>query len=39
MKECIADKDEGIRDTTLQVLAKLKPAFGKKGKSTAGNSS
>jgi len=34
------DKDEGIRpDTSLEKLAKLKPAFGPNGLHTAGNSS
>ena len=34
------DKDEGVRaDTTLEALAKLKPAFALKGSVTAGNSS
>jgi acetyl-CoA acyltransferase 1 len=33
------DKDEGIRPTTLENLAKLKPAFKKDGSTTAGNSS
>lgn len=33
-------EDDGIRgDTTLQTLAKLKPAFKKDGTTTAGNSS
>lgn len=36
----IVDKDEGIRsETTMETLAKLRPAFGKDGKLTAGNSS
>ncbi|MBD1830399.1 thiolase family protein [Microcoleus vaginatus GB1-A2] len=36
----IVDKDEGIRpETTLESLAKLKPAFGENGVFTAGNSS
>jgi acetyl-CoA C-acetyltransferase len=36
----IIDKDEGIRpDTTMEALAKLRPAFGENGKLTAGNSS
>ena len=39
-KEVIIDKDDGIReDTTLESLAKLKPAFKKDGSTTAGNSS
>lgn len=32
-------KDEGIRPTTLEGLAKLKPAFKENGSTTAGNSS
>ncbi len=33
-------RDEGMRpDTTLEALSKLKPAFGEKGRVTAGNSS
>lgn len=36
----IVDTDEGVRrDTTLEGLAKLKPAFASDGKVTAGNSS
>jgi acetyl-CoA acyltransferase len=36
----IVDTDEGVRaDTTLEALAKLKPAFAMKGSVTAGNSS
>jgi acetyl-CoA acyltransferase len=36
----IVDTDEGVRaDTTLEALAKLKPAFALKGTVTAGNSS
>ena len=39
-KTFLADKDEGPRaDTTLEALAKLKPAFEEKGTVTAGNSS
>ena len=39
-KAVIIDQDEGIRpDTTLQTLASLRPAFGKDGLLTAGNSS
>ncbi len=38
-KEIIVDKDEGIRETTLESLNKLKPAFSKDGASTGGNSS
>jgi len=36
----IVDTDEGVRaDTTIEALAKLKPAFAVKGSVTAGNSS
>ncbi|NQW79489.1 MAG: acetyl-CoA C-acyltransferase [Chitinophagaceae bacterium] len=36
----IVDTDEGVRaDTTIEALAKLKPAFALKGSVTAGNSS
>ena len=36
----VVDTDEGVRaDTTLEALAKLKPAFALKGSVTAGNSS
>jgi len=36
----VMDADEGIRpDTTLETLAKLRPAFSETGKLTAGNSS
>lgn len=39
-KTFMADKDEGPRaDTSLEALAKLKPAFAEKGTVTAGNSS
>jgi acetyl-CoA acyltransferase len=39
-RKVIIDTDEGPRaDTTLEVLAKLKPAFAAKGSVTAGNSS
>lgn len=39
-KEIIFDTDEGVRpDTSLEALAKLKPAFHAKGSVTAGNSS
>ena len=43
-EQCMAkvgvDADEGIRsDTTVEGLAKLKPAFGKDGTATAGNAS
>lgn len=39
-KEVLFDTDEGVRrDTSLEALAKLKPAFSLKGNVTAGNSS
>ncbi len=39
-RDYIVDTDEGPRrDTTLEGLSKLKPAFASNGKSTAGNSS
>lgn len=39
-KKFIVDTDEGPRaDTTIEALAKLKPAFAEKGTVTAGNSS
>jgi len=38
-KEVTVDKDDGPRETTLQGLAGLKPAFKKGGTTTAGNSS
>lgn len=39
-KEGVFDTDEGVRlDTSIQALAKLRPAFGVKGTVTAGNSS
>jgi acetyl-CoA acyltransferase len=39
-KTAVIDTDEGVRaDTTLDALAKLKPAFAKDGCVTAGNSS
>lgn len=39
-KQFIVDTDEGVRaDTTVDVLAKLKPAFAQDGSVTAGNSS
>ena len=39
-KETLVDTDEGPRpDTSLEVLAKLKPVFAKNGTVTAGNSS
>jgi acetyl-CoA acyltransferase len=39
-KSYIIDTDDGVRaDTTIEALAKLKPAFAMKGSVTAGNSS
>jgi acetyl-CoA acyltransferase len=39
-KSYIIDTDDGVRaDTTMEALAKLKPAFAMKGSVTAGNSS
>jgi len=38
-KEITVKEDEGIRATTLEGLAKLKPAFTKDGGTTAGNAS
>ncbi|MCE7983582.1 MAG: thiolase family protein [Caldilinea sp. CFX5] len=39
-KTVVFDKDEGVRaDTTMESLAGLRPAFGKEGRLTAGNSS
>ena len=39
-EEVIFDQDEGIRpDSSVELLAKLKPAFDKEGSVTAGNSS
>ncbi|KAJ3037683.1 3-ketoacyl-CoA thiolase, peroxisomal [Rhizophlyctis rosea] len=35
----VVTKDDGIRPTTLENLAKLRPAFGKNGTTTAGNAS
>jgi len=37
--EVLVDKDDGIRETTLEALTKLRPAFKKDGTTTAGNSS
>jgi len=37
--EFVFDVDEGIRNTSLEALAKLRPAFHVKGSVTAGNSS
>lgn len=38
-EEFVFEVDEGIRDTSLEALAKLRPAFHVKGSVTAGNSS
>jgi acetyl-CoA acyltransferase 1 len=38
-KNVTVTQDEGIRETTLEALTKLKPAFKKDGTTTAGNSS
>jgi acetyl-CoA acyltransferase 1 len=38
-KDVTVTADEGIRETTLEALTKLKPAFKKDGTTTAGNSS
>ena len=38
-RETVFDTDEGPRASTLEALAKLKPAFSLHGRSTAGNSS
>ena len=39
-EEVLVTKDDGIRkETTLENLSKLKPAFKKDGSTTAGNSS
>ena len=39
-KKIMVDKDDGVRaETTVEGLAKLKPAFQKNGTTTAGNSS
>lgn len=38
-REIVFDTDEGPRESTLEGLAKLKPAFSLNGRSTAGNSS
>jgi acetyl-CoA acyltransferase len=38
-RETVFDTDEGPRQSTLEALAKLKPAFSLQGRSTAGNSS
>lgn len=38
-KEVTVDRDDGMRETTLEGLGKLKPAFKKDGATTAGNSS
>jgi len=38
-KTVVVDQDDGIRPTTVEQLAKLRPAFKKDGSTTAGNSS
>ena len=38
-REIVFDTDEGPRESTLEGLAKLRPAFSLNGRSTAGNSS
>jgi len=38
-KQVIVSEDEGIRPTTMEALAKLKPTFKKDGATTAGTSS
>lgn len=38
-KEILVDKDDGIRETTVEALGKLKPFFKKDGSTTAGNAS
>jgi len=38
-KEIVFDTDDGPRESTLEAMAKLRPAFAVKGVSTAGNSS
>ncbi len=38
-KEFVFEVDEGIRETSLEALSKLRPAFHAKGSVTAGNSS
>jgi len=38
-KEVLVEHDDGIRETTMETLSKLPPAFKKNGISTAGNSS
>jgi len=38
-KDKIINKDDGIRETTLESLKKLRPAFRENGTTTAGNSS
>ncbi len=39
MDGSVLEKDDGVRDSTLEQLAKLKPVFEKYGSITAGNSS
>lgn len=38
-KEVVVDRDDGARETSYEVLAKLKPAFAADGTTTAGTSS
>lgn len=38
-KQVVVDQDDGIRETTVESLGKLRPAFKKDGTTTAGNSS
>jgi acetyl-CoA acyltransferase len=38
-REILFDTDDGPRESTLEIMAKLRPAFKVDGKSTAGNSS
>ena len=39
IEHIVVDRDEGVRPTSMEQLAKLKPAFSKEGRSTGGNSS
>eukprot|EP01126_Amoeba_proteus_P046833 TRINITY_DN5313_c0_g1_i5.p1 TRINITY_DN5313_c0_g1~~TRINITY_DN5313_c0_g1_i5.p1 ORF type:complete len:321 (+),score=52.72 TRINITY_DN5313_c0_g1_i5:459-1421(+) len=39
VKTVVVDQDDGVRQTTLENLTKLRPAFKKDGSTTAGNSS
>ena len=38
-KEILVERDDGIRETTLESLSKLKTVFKKDGSTTAGNAS